>query len=388
MEGFLLSADEMRARTGAKWRMHPPDVLPAFVAEMDFKVAPAVQDAIRDFVDRQDYGYGQLTDPTVLFEAFAAWMQRRHGWRPDPTTTVALSDVVQGVVATIAVFSEKGEGVIAQTPVYPPFLMSITWTGRRLVDNPMRDDGTRFVIDLEGLERAAMEASVLLICNPQNPTGRVFERAELEAMAAIAASHDLTIVSDEIHGDLVYPGHTHIPMETIPGAAERTITLTSATKGFNIPGLRTAIAHFGTPELKARFDGGFPEHLLGGPNRMGMAATVAAWRDGEGWLKEVMAYLDRNRRRVTRWAEDQGFGHHLPEATYLAWFDCARLDLDEGTTPQQHLLDTARVALSAGADFGDAGKGHVRLNFATSAEVLEDILDRLTKACLPTTSRR
>jgi len=377
MERFLLSPDELRARTGGKWRMHPSDVLPAFVAEMDFRVAPAIQDAIRDFVDRGDYGYGQSTDPALLFEAFAAWMQKRHGWQPDPALTIATSDVVQGLVAMLIAFSEKGDGVIAQTPVYPPFLMSITRTGRRLVDNPLQDTGSRHAVDLEGLERAAADASVILVCNPQNPTGRVFERQELEGIASIAAAHDLTIVSDEIHADLVYPGARHIPMETVAGAAARTVTLTSATKGFNIPGLRAAVAHFGTPELKARFEASVPDHLLGAPNRIGVVATVAAWRDGEEWLGEVMEYLDGNRRRVAGWAAEQGLRHHTPEATFLAWLDCSHLILDEGVTLQEHFLDRARVALSDGADFGESGKGHARLNFATSADVLEEILSRL-----------
>jgi cystathionine beta-lyase len=377
MERFLLTADELRARTGAKWRMHPPDVLPAFVAEMDFKVAPAIQNAVRDFADRGDYGYGQLTDNAGLFEAFVGWMRKRHDWQPDPALTIATTDVVQGVVAALIAFSEKGDGVIVQTPVYPPFLMSIAWTGRRLVDNPLTDDGSRYTIDFEGLERAAADAPVILLCNPQNPTGRVFERQELEGIAAIAKAHDLTIVADEIHADLVYSGARHIPMETIAGATERTVTLTSATKGFNIPGLRTAIAHFGTPELKARFDARVPEHFLGAPSRIGIAATVAAWREGEEWLGTVMEYLDGNRRRVAAWAAEHGLRHHLPEATFLAWLDCRHLTLDEGVTPQRHFLDRARVALSDGADFGAAGKGHARLNFATSAEMLEEILSRL-----------
>jgi cystathionine beta-lyase len=377
---FLLSADEMQGRTGAKWRMHPPDILPSFVAEMDFKVAPAIQDAIRDFVDRQDYGYGQLTDPNRLAEAFASWMQIRHGWQPDPAPTIALTDVVQGLVATISAFSEKGDGVIAQTPVYPPFLKTIEWAGRRLVDNPMLDDGTRFVIDLDGLERAAAEASMIFVCNPQNPTGRALDRAELEGIAAIAAAHDLIIVADEIHADLLYPGVKHLPMETIAAAATRTVTLTSATKGFNIPGLRTAIAHFGTPELKMRFDATFPEHLLGGPSRIGIAATIAAWSQGQSWLDEVMAYLDGNRRRVAQWASTHKLGHHTPEATYLAWLDCRGLSLEVGVTAQQYFLERARVALSDGPDFGEGGVGHVRLNFATSAETLEEILGRLGDA--------
>lgn len=380
MERFLLGSEELRARTGGKWRMFPPDVLPAFVAEMDFKVAPAVQSAIERFSEQQDYGYGQFTDPNGLFEAFAAWMSRRHGWELDPALTIATSDVVQGLVATLLAFSERGDGVIAQTPVYPPFLMSIKWTDRRLVDNPLVDDGARYVIDFEGLERAANDAAVLFLCNPQNPTGRVFEQSELERVAAIAAEHNLTIVSDEIHADLVYPGRRHVPMETIAGAAARTVTLTSATKGFNIPGLRAAIAHFGSAELKGRFESRIAEHLLGGPNRIGIAATIAAWREGEAWLDEVMAYLERNRERVARWAAENRLGCHAPEATYLAWFDCRGLKLDEDTTPQQHFLERARVALSQGGDFGEAGKGHVRLNFATSQELLEEILGRLAGA--------
>jgi cystathionine beta-lyase len=169
-------------------------------------------------------------------------------------------------------------------------------------------------------------------------------------------------------------------METIDSAAERTVTLTSATKGFNIPGLRTSIAHFGSAGLKERFDKKFPAHLLGGPNRIGVAATIAAWCESEDWLNSVMLYLDRNRRRVTEWAAQNNLGHYLPESTYLAWLDCRRLDLPADVTLQQHFLEQAKVALSEGSDFGEPGKGHVRLNFATSEAILEDILGRLSGA--------
>ena len=380
MQPFLLTIDQLRARGGGKWKKYPPDVIPAFVADMDFKVAPAVQQAITRLTDTEDYGYGQMADSAALFEAFSDWMGRRHDWRPDPALTHANADVVQGLVATLVAFSEPGDGVIAQTPVYPPFLRCIADTGRRLIENPLLDDGIRYVVDLEGLERAAAQASMILVCNPHNPTGRVFERAELEGIATIAAAHNLTIVADEIHADLVYPGAKHIPMEAVPEAASRTVTLTSATKGFNIPGLRTSVAHFGDDALKERFDRMLPERLLGAPGRIGVAATIAAWCEADAWLDEVMLYLDANRRRVAGWAARSGVGHHAPESTFLAWLDCRHLDLPAGVTPQQHFLDHARVALSEGSDFGNTGQGHVRLNFATSAEILDEILGRLSGA--------
>ncbi len=386
MESFLLSIDQLRARSGGKWKMYPSDVLPAFVADMDFRVAPSIQAAVERFTEKNDYGYGQMTDTAALFEAFSEWMARRHNWRPDPTLTHAQTYVVQGLLATMVAFSEPGDGVIVQTPIYPPFLRYTGESGRRVIENPLVHDGDRLVLDVEGLEKAAAQATMILLCSPHNPSGRVFTRTELESIATIAATHNLTIISDEIHADLVYPGATHTPMETIDAAAERTVTLTSATKGFNIPGLRTSIAHFGSAGLKERFDKKFPVHLLGGPNRIGVAATIAAWCEAEDWLNSVMLYLDRNRRRVADWAVQADLGHYLPESTYLAWLDCRRLDLPAGITLQQHFLEQAKVALSEGSDFGEPGKGHVRLNFATSAEILEDILGRLSGALRPARS--
>ena len=377
MRDFLLTVAELRARGGGKWRRHPADVLPAFVADMDFKVAPAVQAALRRFVDRQDYGYGSMDDVDVLYDAFAGWMSRRHGWRPDPKQTIALADVVQGIVATLVAFSAAGEGVIVQTPAYPPFLRTVAGSGRRLVENPLLDTGAHFEIDLDGLEHAASEARLLLFCNPHNPTGRVFMREELEQVAGIARRSDLVIVSDEIHADLVFPGAKHIPMETI--APERTVTLTSATKSFNIPGARAAVVHFGDASLKERFEAALPDFLLGRPSRFGTDATVAAWTQSEDWLHELMAYLEANRHTVSRWvASRTGVGYHQPEATYLAWFDFRSFGLEPD--PYTFFLETGHVALSNGADFGGPGAGHVRLNFGTSAEILEEILSRMSRA--------
>jgi cysteine-S-conjugate beta-lyase len=376
MQDFLLTEPQLRARGGGKWRKYPPDVLPAYVADMDFKVAPAVQAALRRFIDHQDYVYGPHNDADSLFAAFASWMKRRHGWGPDPTLTVASADVVQGIVATLVAYTQAGEGVIVQTPIYPPFLRVIADTGRRLVENPLVL-GERYALDVEGLREAAPKARVVLLCNPHNPSGRVLERDELEQIAAVAEAHDLTIVADEIHADIVFPGATHIPMETI--APARTVTLTSATKSFNIPGARAALLHFGSQDLKARFDKAFPDFLLGRPSRFGIDATIAAWTESEGWLTGAMEYLQGNRDLVSRWvAAREGIGYRPPEATFLAWFDCRRLGLPG--SPFEFFLESAKVALSDGRDFGARGEGHVRLNFATSTEILSAILARMSHA--------
>jgi cystathionine beta-lyase len=381
MDDFVLSAAELRARGGGKWRRYPPDILPAFVADMDFKVAPAVQAALRRFTDHQDYTYGLREDHLILHDAFAGWMARRHGWSPDPALTIDLDDVVQGIVATLVAYSDPNDGVVIQTPIYPPFLRVIASTGRRVVENSLvrSSASARFSIDFDGLREASKDARILLLCNPHNPTGRVLERGELGRIAEIAAEHDLTIVADEIHADVVYPGSRHVPMETIPGVADRTVTLTSATKGFNIPGARTAVVHFGSEVLKSQFDAALPEHILGRPSRFGLDATIAAWTGGETWLTEVLAYLQRNRELVSEWAASRGcIGYAPPEASFLAWLDCRDLTLP--TFPYDFFLESAKVALSDGRDFGAPGTGHVRLNFATSIEILREILERMSRA--------
>jgi cystathionine beta-lyase len=376
MEDFLLTAEELRARSGLKWRKYPPEVLPAFVADMDFKVAPAVQSALARLVDHQDYVYGMPNDLEALYATFAMWMERRHGWRPDPALTLATADVVQGVVATLVAYSAPGDGVVVQTPAYPPFLRVVEGTARRLVENPLVPSD-RFTLDLDGLREAAARARVILFCSPHNPTGRVFEDNELRQVASIAEEHDLTIVSDEIHADITYDGARHIPMETI--APERTVTLTSATKSFNIPGARAALVHFGSAALKERFDRVFPEHLLGRPSRFGVDATIAAWSDSETWFDQVMRYLAGNRSLVAQWAASRkGIGHVPPEATFLAWLDCRELGLPGSA--YDFFLESAKVALGDGRDFGGPGVGHMRLNFGTSREILSEILARMSHA--------
>lgn len=386
MEPFELSEEALRARRAVKWQRYPPDVLPAWVADMDFAVPDPVQQAVARVVEHREYGYGTGYGVRVgeegLPAAFAEHMQARFGWTIDPALVVPVSELIQAIYCSLAVFTEPGDGVVVQTPIYPPFLASIADTGRRMVENRLLDDGTRYVLDADGLRRVVDDSTrVLLIANPHNPTGRVMEEAELRALGELAVERDLIIIADEIHADLVYPGREHRPMGTLgPEIAARTITITSATKGFNIPGLRCALMYFGSPELKARFHKVIPERMLGQVNNIGIDATVAAWRHGQPWLRAVMERLKANRDRLTEVlaAELPAVKYYPPEATYLAWLDCRALDLP--TSPYQFFLERAKVGLNDGADFGEAGVGCVRLNFATSATIFEEILRRMVRA--------
>jgi cystathionine beta-lyase len=246
----------------------------------------------------------------------------------------------------------------------------------------MRDNGTRWMLDLAAYEAAPdPRARVLIFCHPQNPTGRAYTRTELEEVAAFAIHHDLIVVSDEIHADIVYPGNTHIPLASLsPEIAARTITITSATKSFNIPALRCAVMHFGAPELKQRFFARIPARLLGSPGVTGVDATIAAWDDGQPWLDEIMAQLRSNRD----WLEQTiatdlpGVTVRRPEATYLAWLDCSALALP--CPAGQFFLDRARVGLNFGETFGAQYTNFARLNFATPAPVLREIIGRMATA--------
>jgi cystathionine beta-lyase len=309
-------------------------------------------------------------------------MERRFGWHTDPADAVAIGDLVQASFSSVMAFSEPGDAVLLQIPSYPPFMRAIEDTGRRLVANPMRDDGTRWVLDLAAYEAAPdPRLRMLIFCHPQNPTGRAFSRAELEAVAEFAIRHDLVVVSDEIHADIVYPGNTHIPLASLhPEIAARTITITSATKSFNIPALRCAVMHFGAPALKERFFSRVPSRLLGSPGVTGVDATVAAWDDGQPWLDEILEQLRANRDWLahTIAADLPGVTMRVPEATYLAWLDCRNLELP--CSAGQFFLDQAKVGLNFGETFGARYPGFARLNFATPAPVLRQIVTRMVEA--------
>jgi cystathionine beta-lyase len=373
--------EALRARTGEKWRLHPPDVIPAWVADMDYPVAEPIRRRLRLAIEASDLGYPLHPLPTGLPELFAERMQRLFGWPVEPRRVELMSDVVQGIYAALEAYSARGEGVVVQTPIYAPFLGAVRDTGRRLVENPLRRGPQRYEIDFDGLRAALTPATrVFLLCNPHNPTGRVFTRPELETLAELALAHHLVVVSDEIHAELLHPGHRHQPFAALgPEVEARTLTLTAASKTFNIAGLRCAVGVFGSDGLRRRFLA-IPRHLRGGLNALGIEATRSAWLHGDPWLEAVRAHLTGNRELVAGRVAERlpGVGFQPPEATYFAWLDCRSLGLCP--SPYEFFLTRARVGLSDGRVFGRPGEGFVRLNFATTRPLLREVVDRMAKA--------
>jgi cysteine-S-conjugate beta-lyase len=375
-----LSEPVLRARSGEKWQQYGPEALPLWVADMDFEAAAPIRRRLARALSVGDLGYPQYAPATRLPDLAAARMRERFGYGVPRTQIELVSEVVQAMHVSLVQLTQPGDGVITQTPIYPPFLGVIKEHGRTLLANELRRGPEGYALDLDDLRAKAKQAKLLLLCNPHNPTGRAFRREELEAIAAIACEHDLFVISDEIHADLVFTPHRHIPFASLgEDAASRTITLYAASKAFNIAGLRCAVAIFGTPELKKRFNQ-FPRHLRGGLNGPGILATEAAWTHGDPWLADVLAYLRANRDFVADFVKRElpGVVHHAPEATYLAWLDCRVLKL--APTPHEFFLKQARVALSEGPNFGEPGVGFVRLNFATSRAILVRALEQMAKS--------
>jgi cysteine-S-conjugate beta-lyase len=365
-------------RRGVKWGRFPDDVLCAWVADMDLGTAPAVVDRLRRLVDRSDFGY--QPDPTAaIVDAFVGWQQRRHGWTPPPERVRVFIDVLQGIAASLRWGTARGSGVVLLTPIYPPFLAAVAHAERRLLDVPLTGPDRR--LDTQRLEAAVdAGAGALLLCNPHNPTGRVFDAEELAAIAEVAVRRDLLVISDEIWGDVVHPGSTHVPLAGLGDeVAARTVTLTSASKAFNLAGLRCAVGVIGPDGLRRRLDG-LPPHLLGESNAFGATALVAAWTEGEAWLDETRRTLTARRDQLGGLLAEllPTVGYAPPEATYLAWLDLRPLGM--GDDPTTRLLADGRIALSPGPDFGPGGAGHARLNFATTPELLAEAVRRIAIA--------
>jgi cysteine-S-conjugate beta-lyase len=388
-----LTLEQLRARTSMKWRARPPDVLPLWVAEMDVNLAPAVADAIRRAVDLGDTGYPY---GTALAEAVSEFASRRWQWDLEVGRTAIVPDVMLGVVELLRLVTERGDAVIVNAPVYPPFYAFVSHDGRRVIEAPLGRDGR---IDLDALEEAFSGARAsagphgnvaYLLCNPHNPTGSVHSIDELRGVAEHARRFGVRVVSDEIHGPLVLPGARFTPYLSVPGA-EDALALTSATKAWNLCGLKAALAITG-PEAAADLRR-LPEEVSHGPSHLGVIAHTAAFRTADDWLDALLRGLDKNRTLLGKLVAEQlpGVIYQPPQGTYLAWLDCRQLGFGEDATqglavvsdlsgPARFFLDQARVALTSGHAFGTGGAGHVRVNFATSQAILTEALSRMGRA--------
>ena len=373
-----LDLDRLRRRRSEKWRLHPPDVLPAFIAEMDYDLAEPVVAVLRSAIDLDDCGY---SNPTCVGESFARFAAARHGWAVDPGRVHLVPDVMAGVDAILRLAAEPGDSVVINPPVYPPFFEHITGGHRRVVEVPLvRADG-RHELDFAGLEAAfAAGARGYLLCNPHNPTGRVFSAADLGRIASLAEQYGVLVLSDEIHASLTLPGARHTPFVSLGGAAaEQGMTLASASKAFNIAGLKGAVAVAGSAS-RQRLLARLPSSCQYGAGLFGVLASLAAWSSGDEWLDALLAQLDHARTEFGRLLRQRlpDAGYVPPEASYLAWVDCSRLGL--GPEPAEVFLDRGRVALGRGLDFGPPGDGFVRVTIGTSSALLAEIVDRMAAA--------
>jgi cystathionine beta-lyase len=347
---------------------------------MDFRSPEPVIDTLREAVERGVFGYG--CEPEELKHVIAERMWRLYQWKVEPDAVIFLPGVIQGLNVACLAFTQPGDGVLVQTPVYGPIVSAHRrgdQSGHRMQLTPI--DGS-YMVDLQAFEAAINDRTRLFVlCNPHNPVGRAFRRDELSAMADVCLRHNLLICSDEIHCDLIYSGHKHAPIASLnPEVERRTITLMAPSKTFNLAGLRLAFAIIPDTGLRRRFVT-LQRPLAGGPNILGVAAALAAYRSGQDWLDQVLAYLEGNRDWLCDYVARHlpGLTINQPEATYLAWLDCRRRQWPDND-PFAFFLNKAKVALSAGPVFGPGGEGFLRLNFGCPRPMLASALERMRAA--------
>jgi cystathionine beta-lyase len=373
---------ERRGTDSNKWHKYGPDVLPLWVADMDFASPPAVIDALRARAEHGIYGYLREGVPGDLADVFVERCRKRYGWDVPPEALVLMPGVNPANNVAARTVCVAGDGFVIQTPAYPPILRvpGNVALDARLSALARRPDG-RYEIDFDAFERALTPATkAFLLCNPHNPVGRVYTRAELERLAEICLRRGLTIIADEIHCDLVFTGHDHVPIASLaPEVAARTITMMAPSKTFNQAGLKASLAVITNAALRERFMAARLDMVQATANVMGYTAMLAAYRDGGPWHEALLRYLEANRDFLAAYVarELPGITMAKPEGTYLAWLDCRGAGLDD---PFTFFLERAKVAFNDGKLFSAAGDGFVRLNFGTPRATLTEGLDRMRKA--------
>lgn len=357
------------------------DVLPMWVADMDFAAPDSVISALNSRVEHGVFGYTMQSD--AYNQAVAHWMKSRHRWSIDKEWIVFCPGVVPALSFIVQAFTEPGDKVAIQTPVYPPFYSVVTDHGRELVQNPLKEQDGYYTMDLEALEQSLDDqVKLFILCSPHNPVGRVWRREELEAVAKLCMERGILMVSDEIHADLVYEEGTHIPFASLSEEIqENCIICTAPSKTFNIAGLNTSNIIIPNDSIRRRFKKTLELYHVNSISTLGSAATQAAYNDGKAWLDEALVYMKANMEYVSQY-----LGEHIPEiktrvpeATYLMWLDFRALQMSPDDL-EQFLLNKAKLALNKGSAFGKEGEGFMRLNIACSRSLVEEAMKRLDQA--------
>lgn len=366
-----------------------PELLPLWVADMDFESPPAVKKAL---LDRAQHGiYGYTTKSEQYTEAIMNWFRTRHGWNIEPSSLVDVPGVVTSLSLCVDLFSEPDSPVILQSPVYYPFYDVIRMNGRKVAANPLLLQNGRYEMDFDHLESLMKDgAKLMLLCSPHNPGGRVWERDVLQRLGELCEKYDVTIVSDEIHADLVLPGHQHTPIATISEAlARRTITCLAPTKTFNLPGLHCSFVVIPNPEMKRRFEHRIKTLSLHMMHFFNNDAIIAAYTEGGPWLDEMLQYVSGNIDYAIEYLAE-----HLPEVipmrpegSYLLWIDCRGLDKDVDGLKKLMFQD-AKVAFNEGSVYGPEGAGYLRINLACPRSVVAEALQRFCTAALDGSPRQ
>lgn len=370
---------ERRNTDSIKWGYYQEDVIPLWVADMDFRSAEPIIQALRRRVDHGVFGYSR--SPQALRLAIQERLKRLYRWEVKEEEILLLPGIVSALNIAIQAYAEIGDAILAQPPVYFHFLRDPVHHGRTLIDPPLTRKGDSYEIDIEQFEKSITNRTrVFILCNPHNPVGRVFSREELQRISEICLCHHLIICSDEIHCDLVYSESRHIPIATLsPEVADRTVTLMAPSKTFNVAGLECGYAIIRNKELRRSWqDASYA--IIPGVNIMGHVAALAALKEGQEWLDQIMIYLQGNRDFLAGYLREKmpAIGMCRMEATYLAWLDCNSAGIPGN--PAEFFLKEARVGLNHGPDFGKGGEGFVRLNFACPRKTLSDALDRMAAA--------
>jgi cystathionine beta-lyase len=358
-------------------RFGRPDVQPLWVADMDFRAPDCVRRALREIVDHNLYGYHLKAER--YYRAIEAWWARRHRYAVDPPSVFFCPGVVPVVSHLVQALTRPGDGILLQPPVYHPFFWAVQANGRRLIESRLLERGGEYTIDFDDLEAKARDARLFILCNPHNPVGRVWTRAELSRIAEICLRHQVTIISDEIHNDLIFPPHVHVPIASLSPDVDRiTVTCHAASKTFNLAGLSTAYIVIKSPELRQAYRKVADALHVEALNPFGLKATEVAFNEGEPWLAALIEYLAENARTLRAFCAES-----LPrvtmsplQGTYLAWLDFRAYGLTPAAL-KERMIQKAGLALNDGPMFGPGGEGFQRMNIACPRVLLRQALDRL-----------